>query len=680
LKRNDSKITDLISKMTLEEKLTILTGIDFWCTVPIERLGIPAIKVSDGPHGLRKVISGSSSETAAAEPSLCFPTSAAMAATWNRKLVYNGARAMGEISAAADIDVLLGPGVNIKRTPLCGRNFEYYSEDPYLTGELAVNYINGVQSAHVGTSLKHLAANNQEFDRFQISSEVDERTLREIYLPAFEKAVMQAEPWTVMCAYNRLNGVYCSEHRGLLQKILREEWGFEGIVVSDWWAVRDRSRSLKAGLELEMPYSEGSLSNLQAAYDQGYFSDTELDETLTSLLGFILKAAGSRTSRVKTVDEAVHREILLDGAREAITLLKNDEGILPIDTSRAQTILVLGHAAEEPAIQGGGSSEVTHTGADSPVEVLHSLSGPAVTIEYQKLYSIRRGMVQVDGLNKALTAARSADKVIFFARNNAYAETEGRDREGMTLPPSMEQMINAVTEVNPSTVVVLQAGSAVDMRAWVESVKGVLFTWVSGQRAGTAMAEVLVGKLNPSGKTAETFPLSIEDTPCFCSYPGNGFAAPYTEGLLVGYRHYDTMDEDVLFPFGHGLSYTNFEYSDVKVDTAEGETPFPVRVSCRIRNSGSMTGKETVQLYVRDLESRVLRPFQELKGFDKVELKPGEQTQVLFELDQRAFSYYSTAIGAWHWETGEFELRIGASSRDIRLKEIITLNNPDDLS
>ena len=675
-----SRAKELVSELTTDEKMKLLTGQNFWETVPVDRLGMPSIRVSDGPHGLRKVVRGSSSLEAVTVPSLCFPTSAAMAATWNRDLVEEGARALGEITAAEEVDVLLGPGVNIKRTPLCGRNFEYYSEDPYLAGELAVRYITGVQSAGVGTSLKHFVANNQEFDRFQISAEIDERALREIYFPAFEKAVKEAHPWTVMCAYNRINGVYASENRYTLEKVLREQWGFAGIVVSDWWAVHDRSRSLKASLELEMPYSEAGFPNLQDGLKNGLITEAEIDAATGRLLDFVFKAAESRSSRNMSPDTSEHRRILTDAARESMTLLKNQDGILPLSLDGTQRILVLGGPAETPVIEGGGSSEVTYEEADSPLEILREITGTGASLEYQQLYRHRRGMVQVDGLNRAMTAARTADVVVLFAADQVYAETEDRDRESMRLPASMERMILSVAEANPSLVVVLQAGSAVDMSPWIERVGAVLFTWFAGQGAGTAMAEVLAGVTNPSGKTAESFPYAIEDTPAFPTYPGDGFVAPYTEGLFVGYRYYDTLDTDVLFPFGHGLSYTSFEYSELEVTPASGESPFPVRVSCTVRNTGSREGKETVQLYVRDTESRVERPVQELKGFEKVDLKSGARTTVTMELDERAFSYWSTVMEGWHWESGAFEIRVGASSRDVRLSGIIELENPRDLS
>lgn len=675
----DERIRDLVSRMTREEKATILTGMNFWQTVPIERLGVPSVTMSDGPHGLRKSVNSPETGEPVTLPSPCFPTSAAMAATWNRELVREGARALGEITAAADVDVLLGPGVNIKRTPLCGRNFEYYSEDPYLAGELAARYVEGVQSAHVGTSLKHFAANNQEFDRLQVSSEVDERTLREIYLPAFEKAVKSARPWTVMCAYNRLNGVFCSEHRQLLWKILREEWGFEGIVVSDWYAVHDRGRALSASLELEMPYrDERSKLSLLESLESGKISERELDDAVGRLLAFILKAAESRGRRVKKTDEAANLKLLTDAAREAVTLLKNEDGVLPLEPAAGKKILVLGLAAEEPVIQGGGSSEVVHTGADSPLAALRELLEPGVKIEYQPLYRYARGMLLVDGLNRAVEAARRADTVVFFTADQKYAETEDRDRETMRLPASMERLIRTIGDANPNLVVVLQAGSAVEMTGWIDLAKAVVFTWFAGQGAGTAIAEVIAGTVNPSGKTAETFPLALEDTPAFGTYPGNGAVSPYSEGLLVGYRWYDTKQKDVLFPFGHGLSYTRFEYSDLEIST-EG-APFPVRVRCSVTNAGDREGKETVQLYVRDPDAKVLRPFQELKGFEKITLRPGERKTVTFELDERAFSYYSVSFGRWHWETGTFEIRIGASSRDIRLTGSVYLENPADLT
>ncbi len=676
----EERMAELISALTPDEKMTLLTGINIWQTLPVKRLDIPSVVVSDGPHGLRQVRLDDEGKELDTLPALCFPTSCAMSATWNRELVSKGARALGEITGAAGVDILLGPGVNIKRTPLCGRNFEYYSEDPFLAGELGKEYIKGVQSAHVGTSLKHFAANSQEFDRFQISSEIDERTLREIYLPAFEKAVKEADPWTVMCAYNRLNGVYCSENGYLLRTILREEWGFDGIVISDWWAVHERSLALKASLELAMPYTDDYLPQLKESLEKGSLTEEELDDAVARLLTFILKAADSRSRRAVSTDEAAHREIILASSREAMTLLKNEDSLLPLKPGRKQKILVVGTNAEKPRIQGGGSSEVNYGKIESSLEVLKDIIEPEGEIEYIPGYVYERGMIQIDKLNLVMAAARQADSVIIFAGDNVSSETEARDRESIRLPLSMERLIEQTAGINSHTAVVLQSGSAVDMSSWIGGVKSVLFAWYAGEGSGRAAAEVLTGLVNPSGKTAETFPLRLEDTPAYSSYPGNGFTAPYDEGLFVGYRHYDSKNKDVLFPFGHGLSYTEFTYSALKVKPNTGDSPFPVEVSCRIRNGGSQPGKEIVQLYVRDWESRVSRPFQELKGFEKIFLKKGEEKEVTFMLNERAFSYYSTVFRDWHWETGEFEIRLGSSSRDIRLTESVFLTNKKDLS
>ena len=675
----------LIAQLSQDEKFALLTGKDNWRTVAVERLGIPAIVMSDGPHGLRKVVKNEQGVENTL-PAVCFPTSAAMAATWNPALVRRVGQALAEECGAMEVDILLGPGTNIKRTPLCGRNFEYYSEDPLLAGELAAAYIAGVQSGNVGTSLKHFTTNNQEFDRFQISSEVDQRTLRELYLKPFEIAVKKSQPWTVMCAYNRLNGVYCSENRFLLNDVLRGEWGFEGMVVSDWWAVHNRAIALKASLELEMPFAPGSAANLREAYEYGFISDAEIDSALERLLKIIFRAAASREQRAKSYDLDRHHALAKEAAAEAITLLKNEDGLLPIRPERVKKVVIVGGLAEKPAFEGGGSSYVNPLRVDSPLEKIKELAGGAVEIRYFPVLSATN--LQVNQLNVAMAAAHDADLAIVFAGNRNGIEFRGRDgieseeydRNYLTLSPETENVIQRIAGQNPNTAVVVQAGSAVDMSAWIQRVKAVVFAWYTGQACGSALAEILFGATNPSGKIAETFPLRLEDTPAHPTYPGNGSASWYAEGLMVGYRYYDTYQKEVLFPFGHGLSYTRFDYSDLQVSPINASEHGPVTVRCKIRNSGALKGKETVQLYLRDVASKVLRPDKELKGFVKVELEPGAEREVRFELRRDAFAYFNTSLGDWHVESGIFEILIGASSRDIRLTDEVAIQAERDFS
>jgi beta-glucosidase len=679
------EIKTIINRLSLEEKFALLTGQDCWRTVAVERLGIPAVVMADGPHGLRKIVTDCDGRETTLQAT-CFPTAAAMAATWNLQLVEEVGRALGAECGAMEVDILLGPGVNIKRTPLCGRNFEYFSEDPFLAGELAAAYIGGVQSTGVGTSLKHFAANNQEFDRFQISSEVDQRALREIYLKPFETAVRQAQPWTVMCAYNRLNGIYCSENQFLLSRLLREEWGFNGIVVSDWNAVHDRTKSLQAGLELEMPFNRGSAANLRQAYENGLITEADLNSVLERLLNLIDRAVTARNDRVREFDANRHHTLAKQAALEAITLLKNEDGILPIRRQFTKQIVVIGEFAVKPVIQGDGSSHVQPLTVDSPLECLRELAGTATEVSYFPVYSAEKP--EVNQLNLALAAVPNADCVIVLVGNRGGdivkerngIESEGYDRSSISLAPEMEQIILRVAARNPNTIVVVQAGAAVAMSAWIAKVKAVVYAWYTGQAGGAALADLLFGVANPSGKIAESFPIEITDTPA-ATYPGNGFASWYSEGIMVGYRYYDTFGKDVLFPFGFGLSYTTFAYSDLRITpsaaVSENET---ATVSCQVKNTGTMAGKEIVQLYIRDTAGKTLRPDKELKAFAKIDLQPGEEKAVRFQLGRDAFAYYNTSLNTWHVASGTYRILIGASSRDIRLEGSITLRAKQDFS
>jgi len=670
-------LQEIISKLSIEEKITLLVGENRWRTVAIERLGIPSIYVADGPHGLRKegVDEDGNKFT---HKSVCFPTLSALAASWNRKLVHDVAAALGEEFGAMGVDVLLGPGTNIKRTPLCGRNFEYFSEDPLLAGELSVEYIEGVQSQNVGTSLKHFATNNQEYDRFQISTEVDMRTLREIYLRPFEIAVKKARPWTVMCAYNRLNGVYCSENRLLLNDILREDWGFDGIVMSDWSAVHNGVKALKASLELTMPYNEERIIELKEAYSKGIIKEGEIDAAVERLLSFVFKAAESRKNRANDYNVTEHHSLAKKAALESITLLKNEDGILPVIKDKVKTVSIIGKFAENPVIQGGGSACVQPIRVDSPLDKIRELAGDDINIEYTEAYYDVRPAV--NGLNKAMESAGNSDMAVVFVGNPDLIERESYDRDIITLPTFMENIILRVAEINPNTVVVIQAGSAIDMSAWIGSVKAVVFEWYSGQAGGSAIADILFGKSNPSGKIAETFPIRIEDTPAFPTYPGNGYASWYAEGIMVGYRYYDTYKKDVLFPFGYGLSYTTFEYSDLQVSYDNELENKNVTVIFKVKNTGNMDGKEIVQLYIRDVACKVLRPYKELKAFDKIGLKVNEEKTVKFTLDKEAFAYFNTSLNKWHIESGMFQILIGSSSRDIRLTANVDYKSDSDFS
>uniref|UniRef100_A0A540VKI8 Glycosyl hydrolase n=2 Tax=Litorilinea aerophila TaxID=1204385 RepID=A0A540VKI8_9CHLR len=653
--------------MTLEEKAALCTGASAWTTTAVERLGIPAMLLSDGPHGVRRV----PDVHALAAPSLpatCFPTAAALAATWDPQLLYTMGEALAAEARALGVDVLLGPGVNIKRSPLGGRNFEYFSEDPYLAGVLASSLIQGIQSQGVGTSLKHYAVNNQEHERLRINAVVDERTLREIYLPAFERAVKEARPWTVMCAYNKVNGIYCSENARLLTQILKGEWGFDGVVVSDWGAVHDRVRALEAGLDLEMPGPKPHRT--QAVVDavrSGALDEAVLDEAVRRILAAVERAAAT-PKETETFDVDAHHALARRVAAAGMVLLKND-GILPLQ--KGQCLAVIGRAAREPHFQGGGSSHINPTRVDIPLDELARLAGEG-DLTYREGYPADDSFQQ-ELIDEAVAAAAEADVALIFAALPASKESEGYDRTDLDLTRQQVALIQAVSAVQPRTVVVLNSGSAIDMQAWIDGVAAVVQAWLMGQAGGGAIADVLYGVVNPSGRLAETFPMRLEDTPAFLHFPGENGEVRYGEGLYVGYRYYDARQIPVLFPFGHGLSYTTFEYSHARPSSPTFREVDGVDVLVEITNTGQRAGAEVVQVYVRPHQARLARPPKELKGFAKVELAPGETRTVTIHLDERAFAYFDPAYGRWVAEGGQYDLLIGASSADIRAQVTVTL-------
>ncbi len=667
-----AEINNLISKMSLEEKAALCTGTSPWTTTPVERLGIPKMIVSDGPHGVRRA----ENLTAFVEKSLpatCFPTAASMASTWDVGLIYELGAAIAEECIALDVDVVLGPGVNMKRTPLCGRNFEYYSEDPYLAGEIAVSFINGVQSKGVGTSLKHFAANNQEYQRSTISSEVDERTLREIYLPAFETAVVKAKPWTVMCSYNKLNGTFTAENRRLLTEILKDEWGFEGLIVSDWGAVHDRVAALQAGLDLEMPGPrDRRVKAVIDAVRSGQLDESVLDDSVARILDIVFKAA--ETKKGGSIDVDSQHALARQVAGEGMVLLKNN-GILPLENH--EHIAVIGRSAREAYYQGGGSSHINPTRLDVPFEELQKMAGET-EFSYAEGYPGDESFDQLL-IDEACNIAQTADVALLFISLPATKESEGYDRPDLDLTSHQVVLINAVTAVQPNTVVILNNGAPVVMSEWIGGTAAVLEAWMMGQAGGGAIADVLFGKVNPSGKLAETFPLKLVDTPAYINYPGENGTVRYGEGLYIGYRYYDTKEVPTLFPFGYGLSYTTFEYQNPQVSKETFRDVDGLTVSVDVTNTGKMVGKEIVQVYVRDHESRLVRPPKELKGFAKVELLPGETKTVAVSLDFRAFAYYHPAYRRWITEDGEFDILIGASSTDIHCTKTVTLHSTLEL-
>ncbi len=656
----------LISQLTLEEKAALCTGATAWTTVPVARLGIPAMTVTDGPHGVRRAADLGALITQSL-PATCFPTASCLAATWNVALLHAMGQALGQECIALDVDVLLGPGVNMKRTPLGGRNFEYFSEDPYLAGQLAVSFINGVQSQGVGTSLKHFAVNNQEYQRFTISAQVDERTLREIYLPAFETAVKQAQPWTVMCAYNKVNGDYCSEHHELLVAILKTEWGFEGAVVSDWGAVHDRVASLQAGLDLEMPGPKPQrVQAIVEAVRAGTLDEAVLDAAARRVLSVVLKAAQTPKGGALEVD--AHHALARQIAAEGIVLLKNN-GLLPLRDP--QQVAVIGYAAQAAHFQGGGSSHINPTRTDVPLAELQRLAGNAELI-YAEGYPADGGP-QPALIDQAVAVAQTADVALIYVALPASKESEGYDRPDLNLTPQQTALIKAVAAVQPNTVVILNNGAPIAVGDWLDDVAAVLEAWMMGQAGAGAVADVLYGKVNPSGKLAETFPLKLADTPAYINFPGGSGEVHYGEGLFIGYRYYDAKAMPVQFPFGYGGSYTTFAYGPPAVSATTFKDVDGLSVSVAVTNTGALAGKEVVQVYVHDRQSGLVRPPKELKGFAKVELQPSETKTVTIPLDFRAFAYYHPAYKQWITEDGEFDILVGASAADIRGVQTVTL-------
>jgi beta-glucosidase len=808
----DSKIEDLVEKMTLDEKISLLAGRDMWHTVPVERLNVPAIRVTDGPNGVRGS-SGNSSPTSA-----CFPCGSALAATWNTQLIGCIGEALADEVKAKAGHILLAPTVNIHRSPIAGRNFECYSEDPYLAGHMASAYIQGLQKKGVGACIKHFVCNDQEFERTTISSEVKERPLREIYLEPFRIAIKEAKPWAVMSAYNRINGISANANDYVLRDILKEEWDFDGIVISDWYGTYDTSTA-QGSLDIEMPGPArwASAEHVKNALAEGRLSEADIDDKVRRILRTTARVGAFELPEFapeKADDKPEHRALIRETAGEAIVLLKND-GLLPIQPSKIKKLLVVGENALLPQIVGGGSAHVNHhyvisplqgirNRADGGIEVDHTLgclthrslpsadptwfrtddgeqglmmsvyasldfSGePAVEQTIKRtslnwfgteqpapgldhfslrlqgkfippesgeytlgLHCIGQGRILVDGkevlplreyrdpaewaeaqmplicekgvgqdltieyifnddshwrtvrlalfpplaedpIATAEAMAREADAVVIVAGLTNEWESEGYDRVDMRLPGEQDLLISRIAAVNPNTVVALNAGSPLEM-PWLNEVAAVLQTWYLGQEAGNALADVLFGDVSPSGKLPTTFPKRLEDNPSYLNFPGENGEVLYGEGIYVGYRYYDKKDVEPLFPFGYGLSYTSFDYSDLTISDRSISQEGEIEISFVLKNTGPAAGKEVVQLYVRDLESRLPRPDKELKAFKKIALQPGESQKVSFNLDRQALTYYDPSIPGWVAEPGEFELLIGASSRDIRLRTVCTL-------
>ena len=657
---------ELVSRMALEEKALLLTGDGWWATHQFERLGIPSISITDGPHGVRKGQGAGLSESV---PATCFPTASALACSWDPDLVRRVGIALGEESQALDVQILLGPGVNMKRSPLGGRNFEYFSEDPLLAGRLAAAYIEGVQSQGVGTSLKHYAVNNQEFERMATSSNVDERTLHEIYLSAFEIAVKEGRPWTVMSAYNLVNGIYASEHKHLLRDILRDQWGFTGFVMSDWGGVNERVAGLSGGTNLEMPGSgDYNTRKIVKAIQDGRLATEALDQSVTEVLAVILRAKDSHREDAE-FDVEDHHALARKAGGESIVLLKNAESILPLSLEKLKKIAIIGAFAKTPRYQGSGSSQVNPTKVSNAYDELVEMAGGDGKFEYAAGYD-SEGDVTESLLEEARKVAINAEVAVVFAGLPDSYESEGFDRNSLGMPSGHNRLIEAVSGVQPKVAVVLMNGSAITM-PWADGVKAILEGWLCGQAGGGAIADVLTGVINPSGKLSETFPRSIHDTPTFPHFPARNRQANYGEGVFIGYRYYDTKNIDPLFPFGFGLSYTTFAYTGMKASAMSIKDSEGVTVEVSVENAGAVAGKEIVQLYVREQNPAVIRPERELKAFEKVALAPGEQKVVAFKLSRRDFAWYDTDLHSWSVRSGKFDVLVGGCSRNLPLSETI---------
>lgn len=652
------RVRDLVASMTIEEKASLCSGQGLWHTKAVERLGIPAIMVADGPHGLRKE-ERSIQFGSATVPSTCFPTGAALASSWDRDLMEAIGRALGEECLAEDVQILLGPAVNIKRSPLCGRNFEYLSEDPYLASELGTRHVMGVQSLGVGTCVKHFACNNQETLRNSIDAIVDERTLHEVYLSAFEGPIARGGAWSVMSAYNQVNGEFCSENAYLLTDVLRTRWGFEGFVMTDWGGINVRTDGLKAGLELEMPgIGPEHDQSIAEAVQSGRLPEAVLDRAVERLVRVILQAdSGRRPGAVYDID--AHHALARRAAAECIVLAKNKDGVLPL--ARAGSVAVLGAFARAPRYQGGGSSHVNPTRLDSPLDELGKVLGEGVDIAYAEGYGLAGDEPDEALIGTAVRVAARCDVAVLFAGLPESYESEGYDRSHMAMPPSHLRLIEAVVRAQPRTVVVLMNGAPVEM-PWYDEAAAVVLCHLGGQAVGGAVADVLGGVVNPSGRLAETYPTVLSQTPAYLNFPGGTSEVRYAEGIFVGYRYYEAKGETPRLPFGFGLSYTTFAYEAITLDRPELRDDEGVTVTVRVRNTGARPGKEVVELYVRDLESSVVRPVKELKGFAKVALAPGEAKDVAFVLDGRAFAFYHTGVHDWRVESGGFAILAGPSS------------------
>ncbi len=669
------KHPEIVNKMTLEQKAAFVSGLDYWHTQGCKELGLPSINITDGPHGLRKKNENKKTSDGIglgnSVPATCFPPASATACSWDPELIEFMGKALADECLKEKVSVILGPGMNIKRAPTCGRNFEYFSEDPVLAGKMAAGLVKGVQSKGVGTSLKHYACNSQEAYRMIVDEVVDERALRELYLAAFEIAVKEAAPWTVMNSYNRINGEYASQNAYLQQKVLRGEWGFDGLIVTDWGSSVDRIPGLMCGTDLEMPSSGGyNTKKIIDAVNSGELSIEDLDKRVDVVVDLIVR---SKPALEKTVNFSFddHHAVARKVAEGSMVLLKNDDKLLPL--KNGMKVAVIGELASAPRYQGAGSSVINPTKLDNALEELKKLG---VDVTYARGYEKSKNEINEALFAEARKAAAECDVALVFVGLTEEFEGEGYDRENIEMPSSHNALVSAVAEANANTAVVLAGGSVINL-PWINEVKALLDTRLGGQATGSATANILTGIVNPSGKTSETYPLSYSDNPTYGNYPAGPVTSEHRESVYIGYRYYDKAKKDVLFPFGYGLSYTSFEYSDLQVSAEAISDTDTLTVSFKVKNTGDVFGAEVAQLYVGDIESTIYRPLKELKGFKKIFLEAGEEKEVTLTLSKRDFAFFNVYSGEFQVESGEFAILIGSSSRDIKLIKTITVSSTD---
>ena len=662
------KYKELIQKMTLEEKASLCVGKDLWHTNEIPRLYVPTIMMADGPNGLRIETTNkrrNDLEIPTSEIAVCFPTEATLANSWNKNLIYKVGKAIGKEALCKGVSILLGPGVNIKRSPLCGRNFEYFSEDPYLTGTLGISYVNGVQENGVATCVKHFAANNQECNRRLIDVVIDERTLREIYLKAFEMIVKEAKPYSIMSAYDRIDGIYCSDNKKLINDILYSEWNFEGIVITDWSAEDNRVEGIKAGTAIEMPGNRAGIKEqIVEAVKNGDLEEERLDEIVDKILNITFKLADNK--RNGKYSEIEDHNLALEAAEDSVVLLKNEDNILPIKNKK---IAIIGDFAINPRYQGAGSAKVNPYKLENAYNYFKELG---YEFDFAKGYERSISNNNDELLQEAVEVCKNNEVVLIFAGLTEIEEAEGLDRNSLDISKSQNKLIEEICKVNNNVVVVLSNGAPITM-PWKDKVKGIITGYLGGETGAKAIVNCIIGKVNPSGKLAETYPIKLEDTPCYNNFPGTDVIVEYKEAIYVGYRYYDKVERDVLFPFGYGLSYTNFMYSNLKINQNNTD----IEVSFKIKNIGNVKGKEIAQVYISKENSNIYRAKKELKGFEKIELESGEEKEIVVHLNKDLFNYYDVKSKKWSIESGKYKILVGKSSKDIVLESEIDIESND---